>query len=242
MSVNPRFVVPGSCFIGFLRGILLLTREFYLKGDEQMKDFEKKIRFIELRAWGESYGAIAEQLGVSKQTLSKWASLASTQGRIAELEVLEADALRDAYKISFRARIELLCQTLRAANEELARRNAEKHAKMSTSALLKLITSCSEQITEATTFPTVLDDDDLDDEWEAKEGENVETEEFEETRVTEESQETRESEELEEAQDTDKADLSETGKDGYYEAVSPHFSPNFVAKPRRVRQTNVLAQ
>ena len=167
-----------------------------------MKDFEKKIRFIELRAWGESYSTIAEQLGVSKQTLCKWAKLASTQARIAELEVLEADALRDAYQISFRARIDLLCQTLKAANEEMARRNAEKHAKMSTAALLKLITTCSEQIQVATTFPIVDESEDFADE-----------DQFDETEETEQLEESMEQEGDQEADDVNEDDFSDINDD-----------------------------
>lgn len=98
-----------------------------------MKDRATKERYIELRASGKSYRAIASELDISKSTCQAWekelADLIADARRERELELM------DSYRMSREARIERIAGTLDSINAELAERDLET---VKTDTLLKL--------------------------------------------------------------------------------------------------------
>jgi DNA-binding XRE family transcriptional regulator len=56
-----------------------------------MKDLETKLKVIELRAQGKSQNAIAELVGVRRQTIANW--LIDCEEEVANLKAMEVDAL-----------------------------------------------------------------------------------------------------------------------------------------------------
>jgi predicted GNAT family acetyltransferase len=71
-----------------------------------MKDLDTKLRAIELRAQGNSLIAIAERVGVRRQTVADW--LIDCEEEVANLKAIELDTLREAFLISKRKRLEQL--------------------------------------------------------------------------------------------------------------------------------------
>jgi len=59
-----------------------------------MKDTETKTRFVELRAQGLSFAKIAEEIGVSKQSLIAWSK--DLRLEIENLKQIELEALRES--------------------------------------------------------------------------------------------------------------------------------------------------
>lgn len=53
-----------------------------------MKDTEKKLEYVRLRASGKSYSFIAKELGISKSTCSSWEKELKT-----DIETLRQDSL-----------------------------------------------------------------------------------------------------------------------------------------------------
>lgn len=78
-------------------------------------------RFIELRAKGVPYSAIAEELGVRKATLIDWSR--KHQHRIHNLRVLEAESLTHKYSISRQACLEGLGEDIQRIRAEIAKRD-----------------------------------------------------------------------------------------------------------------------
>lgn len=76
----------------------------------------KKLRFVELRAEGRSYRAIAEILGVSKNTLTAWAN--ELREEIRHARALELDALLEAFELNEAARLRRIGTTLRLLQKE----------------------------------------------------------------------------------------------------------------------------
>lgn len=75
-----------------------------------MKDTDTKAQFIELRAKGMSYGAIAKELKISKSTCSSWNYQLSREISANKNENL--DALYKEYGMAREARIKRLGKTL----------------------------------------------------------------------------------------------------------------------------------
>lgn len=83
-----------------------------------MKPQELKRRFVELRAEGKSYQAIAEQLHISKATCTKWER--DLKEQIAELKKEELKELYESYHMTKEARIKKLGDTLAQIDAALA--------------------------------------------------------------------------------------------------------------------------
>ena len=82
-----------------------------------MKSTEKKLEYIELRASGKSYSSIAEELGISKSTCSKWEKALG-----ADIEALREEHLQElytSYSMAKEARIEKIGKTLQGIEEAL---------------------------------------------------------------------------------------------------------------------------
>ncbi len=82
---------------------------------------EKKQQFIELRAKGNSYDAIAKAIEVSKPTLIKWSDELSEE--LANYKAIEHEALREQYLASKKHRIIVQGEQLIAMRKELAKRD-----------------------------------------------------------------------------------------------------------------------
>lgn len=82
---------------------------------------ELKEQFIELRALGYSFAAIAEKLGVSKPTLIGWSKELALQ--IGNARNLQIDELSARFTVSKEKRIEVFGKRLQAILEELDKRD-----------------------------------------------------------------------------------------------------------------------
>lgn len=82
-----------------------------------MKPAEYKAQFIQLRAQGNSYAAIQKELGIAKETCSKWEKELNAQ--IAELKAEQLNELYDSYHMTKEARIKKLGDTLANIDDAL---------------------------------------------------------------------------------------------------------------------------
>ncbi len=94
---------------------------------------EQKTRFIELRAQGHSYAAIAKELGVSKGTLTAWNTELETE--IARARAVELEALQEEFFLLKEGRIRLVGEQLKAIQVEIGKRDLSK---VNTDKLLEL--------------------------------------------------------------------------------------------------------
>jgi len=86
-----------------------------------VKDPALKDQFIELRAQGMSFAAIAERLGVAKSTLITWSKEAEND--IGNLRQIYAEAMREKYRMGAERRVELFAKQLDTVEGELAKRD-----------------------------------------------------------------------------------------------------------------------
>lgn len=85
-----------------------------------MYDSATKEQFIELRAQGKSFVAIAGQLGVSKPTLITWAH--QNRDRLDNLRQFQLEAMREQYRLGKERQLEMLSKQLDAVETELGKR------------------------------------------------------------------------------------------------------------------------
>jgi orotate phosphoribosyltransferase-like protein len=104
-----------------------------------MKDTETKERFIELRARGLSYDAIAKELALSKQTLINWSKELKIE--IANLKSICLDTIFTQYYVYKDSRVKLLGETLEKLRIELEKRDISN---IPTDKLLSLFIKYSE--------------------------------------------------------------------------------------------------
>ena len=95
---------------------------------------EQKRRFIELRAKGYGYARIAEELGVSKGTLTNWN--AELEAEIARAKAVELEALQEEFYLLKQGRIRLLGEQLAAIRAEIGGRDLSK---VNTGKLMELL-------------------------------------------------------------------------------------------------------
>ncbi len=86
-----------------------------------MKDLATQEQFIELRAQGMSFAAIAERLGVAKSTLIAWSE--NLEIEIANLRQIHVEGLREKYRMGAERRVELFGKQLDAVESELGKRD-----------------------------------------------------------------------------------------------------------------------
>lgn len=99
-----------------------------------MRDYETKERFIELRAQGKTYKALAKTLGVCEQTLVNWNREFSDE--IARLKAVEFGALYEKFFMLKAHRIQVFGEQLARIREEVSRRDLSS---ISTGELLRLL-------------------------------------------------------------------------------------------------------
>lgn len=86
-----------------------------------MKDSSYKQRFVELRAAGKSFAAIAEEISVSKPTLIAWSRELGEQ--VQNLRAINDEALIEKYRLTKEREIKALSSQLDAVEKELASRS-----------------------------------------------------------------------------------------------------------------------
>src|SRR5512141_3080892 len=86
-----------------------------------MKDITERERFVELRAQGKSFAAIAEEIGVSKTTLITWSRELYEQ--IKNLRAINEEALCERYRLTKQHELETLSQRLDAVEAEITKRD-----------------------------------------------------------------------------------------------------------------------
>jgi len=82
-----------------------------------MKDIKVKERFIELRAGGQSFDKIAQELKTSKPTLMKWAK--EFENEISELMFIEFESLFERFKMLRIERVRCYGEQLELIREAL---------------------------------------------------------------------------------------------------------------------------
>ena len=98
---------------------------------------DQRMTFVMQRAQGKSFDKIADDLGISKQTLIKWQGEMFAQ--IREQEFYEVQAITEAYAVTRRQRFDATARTLGAVLAELARRvDTDQLADMATDKLVNL--------------------------------------------------------------------------------------------------------
>ncbi len=85
------------------------------------KEADNVNQFIELRAQGLSYQKIANQLGISRQTLIQWSK--EFQHEIANLRAIELEELREKYYLNMEHSIKLFGERFLAIRKELIQRD-----------------------------------------------------------------------------------------------------------------------
>lgn len=86
-----------------------------------MLDNETRDHFVELRAQGKSFAAIAEELNVSKPTLIAWSE--DLEVEIANLRQIHVEGLREKHRMGAERRVELFGKQLDAIEGELGKRD-----------------------------------------------------------------------------------------------------------------------
>lgn len=115
-----------------------------------MRNTDLKFQFVELRATGLSYEAIAQQLGVSKQTIVSWSK--EMRIEIKNAQTITADALLKSFSLQYEARIERLCNLIKKLNEELVMRD---FSDLTTKEIIELTSKLFGQL-DAVTKPLVF--------------------------------------------------------------------------------------
>ena len=82
-----------------------------------MKNLDTKLRAIKLRAQGNSLDTIAELVGGTTTEVADW--LIDCEEEVANLKAMELDALREAFLISKRKRLEQLTARLEQIRAEI---------------------------------------------------------------------------------------------------------------------------
>ena len=86
-----------------------------------MENIETKQQFVSLRAKGNSFQKIADELGVSKQTLISWSH--ALQSDIHNLRSLEYDNLLFQYQLNRENQIKIFSELIHKVTTELDSRN-----------------------------------------------------------------------------------------------------------------------
>jgi transcriptional regulator with XRE-family HTH domain len=116
-----------------------------------MKDFDKRKQFVTLRAKGKSLSTIADEIGVSRQTLAVWQRYHDEE--IANLRAMELDSLAEEYAMTEQGRIELIGEELRRVREELKKRD---FSEVPTAKLVEMELRLSKELTKDFSKPNIL--------------------------------------------------------------------------------------
>ena len=110
---------------------------------------DQRMAFVMQRAQGKSFDKIADDLGITKQTLIKWQGELFAQ--IREQEFYEIQLITEAYAVTRRQRFDATAKTLGAVLAELARRvDTDQLAEMPTDKLVNLALILEKRLTQDT--------------------------------------------------------------------------------------------
>lgn len=110
---------------------------------------DQRMAFVMQRAQGKSFDKIAEDLGITKQTLIKWQGEMFAQ--IREQEFYEVQTITEAYAVTRRQRFDATAKTLGAVLAELTRRvETDQLAEMPTDKLVNLALILEKRLTQDT--------------------------------------------------------------------------------------------
>lgn len=118
-------------------------------GVKMSHDNDVKMAFVMQRAQGKSFAKIADDLGVSKQTLIKWQG--DLDNQIREQEYFEIQTITETYAVTRRQRFAVTAKLLQAVLAELTRRaDAEQLADMNTDKLVNLALTLERRLNQDT--------------------------------------------------------------------------------------------
>ncbi len=100
-----------------------------------------KQKFIALRAKGNSYDSISNEINVSKPTLIKWSG--ELEIELANYKTIELESLREQYLASKKHRLILQGEQLKAMREELGKRD---YSDVPTYKLIELVAKLSDNL------------------------------------------------------------------------------------------------
>ena len=110
---------------------------------------DQRMAFVMQRAQGKSFDKIADDLGITKQTLIKWQGELFAQ--IREQEFYEIQLITEAYAVTRRQRFDATAKTLGAVLAELTRRvDTDQLAEMPTDKLVNLALILEKRLTQDT--------------------------------------------------------------------------------------------
>ena len=108
-----------------------------------MEDNLTQIQFIELRAAGKTYDAIAAQLGVCRKTLYNWSKKLDFRRQINALSEMEIEAIKDRHSLSEMAKREFLAKTIKTISEEISKRDFKNN---STAVLVRIMVQLEDRL------------------------------------------------------------------------------------------------
>ena len=112
-------------------------------------DNDTKMAFVLQRAQGKSFAKIADDLGVSKQTLIKWQG--DLDNQIREQEYFEIQNITESFAVTRRQRFGVTAKLLGAVLAELTRRaDTEQLAEMDTGKLVNLALTLERRLNQDT--------------------------------------------------------------------------------------------
>lgn len=112
-------------------------------------DNDTKMAFVLQRAQGKSFAKIADDLGVSKQTLIKWQG--DLDNQIREQEYFEIQNITESFAVTRRQRFGVTAKLLGAVLAELTRRaDTEQLAEMTTDKLVNLALTLERRLNQDT--------------------------------------------------------------------------------------------
>lgn len=118
-------------------------------GVKMSHDNDVKMAFVMQRAQGKSFAKIADDLGVSKQTLITWQGELFDQ--IREQEYFEIQNITETFAVTRRQRFAVTAKLLQAVLTELTRRaDTEQLADMDTDKLVKLALTLETRLNQDT--------------------------------------------------------------------------------------------
>ena len=110
---------------------------------------DQRMAFVMQRAQGKSFDKIADDLGISKQTLIKWQGEMFAQ--IREQEFYEIQAITEAYAVTRRQRFDATAKALHAILAELSRRiDTDQLADLPTDKLVNLALTLEKRLMQDT--------------------------------------------------------------------------------------------
>ena len=112
-------------------------------------DNDQRMAFVMQRAQGKSFDKIADDLGITKQTLIKWQGELFSQ--IREQEFFEVQAITEAYAVTRRQRFDATAKALHAVLAELSRRiDTDQLADLPTDKLVNLALTLEKRLMQDT--------------------------------------------------------------------------------------------